>query len=329
MNFVTPSRKARFAQLGYLFKHTFTIFGRDLSIVRPIVKMIVYACVMLAAFSAGLVLILYQISGGGWLLFAGVVLFFYKFFYYNRVSLVLSRMVYVSATGGDPKAKKARQHLSGLHLQVFVLGLLDMLIAWIRRSKKKEGGIVKNLLFGGIAGLGDLVSHFLLPVFAVDKHSLRDSLGTLGTLKDNIPESLGGVFGIAIMGRIVSAVVSPLYAIGIIAGIGVGLLWGGHMPAGFSAGEIGAAYPIPDDWPLIGPHTVFSWLPLFCVLVLGTVLQAVLARIVDAIKVVYYTLFYTRINHADELAPDLREELEGYLKLEGDADKGDEPVPVQ
>lgn len=329
MNFVMPSRKARFAQLGYLFKHTFTIFGRDLSIVRPIIKMIVYACVMLAVFFTGLVFILYQRSGGGWLLFAGVVLFIYKFFYYNRVSLVLSRMVYVSATGGDPKAKKARQHLSGLRLQVFVLGLLDMVIAWIRRSKNKEDGFIKNMLLGGVAGLGDLVSHFLLPVFAVDKHSLRDSLGTLGTLKDNIPESLSGVFGIAIMGRVVSAVVSPLYTIGIIGGIVVGLLWGGHMPAGFAAGEIGKMLPIPDDWPLIGPHTVFNWLPLFCVLVLGTLLHAVLARIVDAIKVVYYTLFYARVNHAEELAPDIREDLEGYLKLEGDEADGDEPVPVQ
>lgn len=328
MNFVTPDRKARFAQLGYLFKHTFTIFGRDLSIMRPIVKMSIYACVMIAVLATALVFILYQISGGGWLLFASIILFIYKFFYYNRVSMILSRMVYVTATGGDAESKSARQHLSGLRRQVFVLGLLDMVIAWIRGSKDKEGGIIKNLLLGGIAGLGDLVSHFLLPVFAVDKHGVRDSLGTLRALKDNIPESLSGVFGIAVMGRVVSAVMAPLYAIGILGAIVVGLLWGGHMPTGFAAGEIGVLFPVPEDWPLIGPHTVFNWLPLFCVLVLGTLLQALLARVVDALKVVYYTLFYTRVNHADELAPDIRADLEGYLQLEDDGTEDNAPVPA-
>lgn len=58
-------------------------------------------------------------------------------------------------------------------------------------------------------------------------------------------------------------------------------------------------------------------------------LQAVLARIVDALKVVYYTLFYTRVNHADELAPDIRADLEGYLKLESGAAEGDAGVPAQ
>lgn len=247
MDFVTPSHKARLTQLGYLFKHTLTIFGRDLSIVRPIVKMIVYACAMLAVLFTGLVFVLYHHSGGGWLLFVGALLFAYKFFYYNRVSLVLSRMVYVTATGGDAQAQKARQQLTGLHRQVFVLGLLDMMIAWIRSSKNKQGGIVKNLLLGGIAGLGDLVSHFLLPVFAVDKHGLRDSLGTLRTLKNNIPDPLSDVFGIAIMGRLVAAIMSSLYVIGIVGGIALGLFWGGHMPAGFSGGEIGALLPVPDD----------------------------------------------------------------------------------
>lgn len=52
MKFVTPSRKLRFTQLGYLFQHMFTILGRNLSIARPIIKMSLYAVVMLCIFVA-------------------------------------------------------------------------------------------------------------------------------------------------------------------------------------------------------------------------------------------------------------------------------------
>src|SRR5699024_10653655 len=105
MNFVTPSRKARFAQLDYLFKHTFTIFVCDASIVRLISKMSLYACVMLCIFAAGLLCTLYERTGTGTLLMViGVLLNFYRYFYYSRVSLVLSRMVYISASEGEPTA---------------------------------------------------------------------------------------------------------------------------------------------------------------------------------------------------------------------------------
>lgn len=90
----------------------------------------------------------------------------------------------------------------------------------------------------------------------------------------------------------------------------------------FSFGELGKIFPISDDFPQIGPHTVFNWLPLCITVFLGLVVNAILARIVDALHTVYYTLFYTRVNHADELAADMRAELDGYLTL-GDAADGD------
>ena len=52
--------------------------------------------------------------------------------------------------------------------------------------------------------------------------------------------------------------------------------------------------------------------------------NAILARLVTAIKVIYFTLFYTRIAHADALTSDIRDELDGYLNLgDGDASVGD------
>lgn len=315
MDFVTPSRKARLAQLGYLFKHTFAIFGRHTSIVRPIVKMSIYAIVMLGIFAAAIGLIVAERTGGGWLLVLSFLLFLYKYFYYSKVNLVLSRMVYVSATGGDPTTHSARQHLAGLRRQVFVLGLLGMLTAWIRGKKDKDSSGLFNLLVAGVASLGDLVTHFLLPVFAVDRHGLRQSLGTLRTLKDNVPESLSGVFGLAILKRVVVTVLGLPWILGILGGMAAGLLWGGSLPQTFAAGALGELFPISNDFPLIGPDTVFNWLPLFVVVFIGLVANAILARIVDALHTVYYTLFYTRVHHAEKLAPQMRQELDPYLQL--------------
>ena len=72
--------------------------------------------------------------------------------------------------------------------------------------------------------------------------------------------------------------------------------------------------PVGDDFPLVGPYTVFNWLPLAVIVFFGLLVNAILARVVDALHTVYYTLFHARINHAGELAPDMRAELDGYLE---------------
>lgn len=77
---------------------------------------------------------------------------------------------------------------------------------------------------------------------------------------------------------------------------------------------------LPDTIPLIGPDTGLNLLPLFLFLGIGMILNAILGRIVDALKTVYYTLFYVRVNHADQLAPEMRAELDNYLQLDSGTD---------
>lgn len=80
-------------------------------------------------------------------------------------------------------------------------------------------------------------------------------------------------------------------------------------------------------FPLVGPYTVFNWLPLAVIVFFGLLVNAILARVVDALHTVYYTLFHARINHAGQLAPDMRAELDGYLKMEENA-AGSAPAAV-
>lgn len=326
MDFEKPARGARLKQLGFLLKHTFTIVGRNRALLTPLFVMWAYAAVMIVVFFAGLFLIFYGNNNSTWFLLAGALLFLYKFFFYNRAELTLSRLTHDTATGGTPTRAEARREISGLGSQVRTLALLDMAAAWVASRKKKEGGLMA-LLLGGIVEVWDLVNHFLLPAFAVDRLSLRDGITELKRLKDHVPETLAGVFGIDIMGGVIGTLMAPLYIVGALAGVGFGLLFGGGLPDAFAAGTLAEWFGDMPDLGMIGPDTVFNWLPAFIIVFLGFLLHALLARAVTAIKVVYFTLFYTRIMHPEALAPDMRADLEGYLDLD-EGEMASAPAPA-
>lgn len=114
MKFQEPNRRARLAQLGYLFKHSFTIVGRDTAIIAPVVRMIIYAAVMMLLFFIGIFLVFYGNGNSTWFLLAGALMFVYKFFYYSRAGLTLNRLVYETATDGKSTQKSSRKSLTGL-----------------------------------------------------------------------------------------------------------------------------------------------------------------------------------------------------------------------
>ncbi|HBP41448.1 MAG: hypothetical protein ACTJG4_11700 [Vreelandella alkaliphila] len=320
MDFEKPGLGAQFSQLGYLLKHTFTIIGRDTDILSPIIRMSVYAAFVVVLFFAGIAAIIVGMGGTGTLLLlAMVIVFVYKFFYYNHQELRLSRLVYDTACGRDATVQGARKELADVKGRARILGLIDMANVWVV-LKRGNGGLITRLILGALVEIWDLVNHFLLPVFAIDKLSFREGGERLHTLRDHVPETLVGVFGIDIMGNVVRTILGPLYLIAIILGIILGLASGGFMPTAFSAGSLGELFgSIPDGLPL-DEQTLFNWLPLFVLIFLAFIGNAILARLVTAIKVIYFTLFYTRIAHADALDSDIRDELDGYLNLgNGDA----------
>ena len=109
MDFEKPGMGAQFSQLGYLLKNTFTIIGRDKDILSPIIRMSVYAVLVVVLFFAGTAAIVAGMGGTGTLLLlAMVVAFIYKFFYYNHQELRLSRLVYDTACGRDATVQSAR-----------------------------------------------------------------------------------------------------------------------------------------------------------------------------------------------------------------------------
>lgn len=316
MKFEKPGIGDRMAQLGYLLKNTFTIFGRDRDILVPVFQMSLYAAVLVTLFFAGIAAIIVDRGGlSFWLLLIAFVLFVFKFFFYNRLELRLSRLVFDTASGRDATVNTVKNELAGMGSRTRILALLDMASVWIA-SQRGNGGFLTRLVLGAVVEIWDLVNHFLLPVFAIDKLGFKEGCERLTSLRNHVPETLAGVFGIDIMGGVLRSIMGPVYLVAGLGGVAAGLFFGAGLPASFSAGPLGDLFgTIPEALPF-NEQTLFNWLPVFVLIYFAFVGNAILARLVTVIKVVYFTLFYSRIAHAEALAPDIRQELDAYLNLE-------------
>lgn len=319
--FRKPGLSERFSQLGYLLKHTATIVGRDRDILAPVIRTILFSVVLVTVFFAAIAAFVADAGGPGTvLLLVWLVLGLYHFFYFNRQELALSWLVFETAAGRDRSFPEATDRADELAPQRRVLALIDMVAAWIawRRNTSEKSGLLTNLVLGAMTEGWDLVNHFLLPAFAVDGVSFRDAMGKLRATRENVPETLVGVFGIDVMGRVVATLMAPLNVLLILLGIAIGTWGSSAMPAAFEGGELGELLP-PEAFDYLPwtADTVFNWLPLFVCIFLGKLVSSAFKRVVTAVKVIYFTLFYTRVLHPDELAPDIRAELESFLTFGG------------
>ncbi|MCK0163016.1 hypothetical protein [Marinobacter sp. S6332] len=319
--FRKPSPGERFQQIGYLLKNTVTIIGRDTDIVGPFLRTAIYAVVMVTAFFGGIAAIALGAGGTGTLLLlASLAMFVYKYFYYTRQDMAQSWLVAETVRGRDAVPGDGRKRVRGVKSQARILGWVSMGFAFISsRAANGEGGglsaMVSRVLLSALSEVWDLAKHFLTPAVAIDECGLRDGVERMKSLKNSVPETLVGVFGIDIAGGAAGMLIAPVYVVLVMIAIALGFAVGDAIPA-FYAGDmrdmLGASTPF---W--MGDSALsFSWLPLLIALWLSKMLGAILARVVDSAKTIYFTLFYMRITHSDEIAPDIREELDTYLRIE-------------
>jgi len=315
-----PGIGERLGQLGYLLKHTFTIVGRDPGILRPWVRMAIYGMVMATLFFAGVFAIVVGARAfGGLLIAASALMFVYKFFYYVRQELRQSWLVSEALQGRTRSADEAKARVRELRPTYRRIALIDMLVAWIlsmARKSDKAGALVR-LLMRGLEEVWDLVNHYLLPTTAVDGCNVREGIGRMKVLKDNVPETLTGVFGIDIAARAVGTIMAPIYFLLVLGAIALGL-WVGDSVAAFHFGDIREMLGDDVDADFLPEVMHFSWLPLLIALWFGKLGSVVLERVTTSVKVIYYSIFYMRITHIESIVPEIRGELDSYLRMEAE-----------
>lgn len=312
-----PGFKERLTQLGYLLKHTFTLIGRDPGIIRPWIRMTVYGLIMTAVFFFGILAITLESGGTGTLLLlAAVSMYFYKHFYYTRQEMRQSWLVSETLQGRQGGASDAGTRIAQLKPIARRIAWMDILVAWainMAQRSAKAGALVR-MFMKGIEEVWDLLNHYLLPSAVVDGLDVGEGVSRMKTLQDNVPETLAGVFGIDIASRAVGAIMGPVYFVLILLALGLGLWVGESLPA-FYAGDIRSMLNGVDaEWLPATLH--FSWLPLFLAIWMGKMGSVVLERMTTSVKVIYFSIFYMRITHREDIIPEIRGDLDGYLKME-------------
>ncbi|MFW5927041.1 MAG: hypothetical protein ACOCSR_03230, partial [Wenzhouxiangella sp.] len=124
-----------------------------------------------------------------------------------------------------------------------------------------------------------------------------------------------------IAARAVGTIMGPVYFLLIVGAIALGLWSGDGVPA-FHAGDLRDLFDNAEVDFL--PDTMhFSLLPLLIALWLGKLGSVVLERVTTSVKVIYFSIFYMRITHSEEIIPEIRDELDAYLRMEAE-----DPEPV-
>lgn len=304
-SFDSLSFKNRSKAILNLIKNTFTIIGRDKDIVAPWIRMAIYNLVMVTAFFTAWLGYEYDFSAVtiGWLSALSILLFLYKHFYHNRQEIRMSWTVYETIIGNAPSYKGAKTASKKVKSQTRKLAWMDIGMGLAKNAKSNEGGLVNkliNVFIEGIEEVWDLINHYLLPSVAVDNVDISPGIKKMKKLKDQVPETLLGVFGIDFLGDVVKQITRPIYTgLTIIAGL---LMY-------FAAGYL-PSYEVPDF------SFTLSLVPLIVALFIGKLFKNLLERTVTSIKVIYFTIFYTKITHPDRIADEMQEELLTYLKLD-------------
>jgi hypothetical protein len=313
----------RLSRIGYLLKHTGTVVGRDADIVTPWAWMIVYAVVMVTAFFVGVIgafLGSFSLWGPGFGL--AVLMFLYKYFFYNYREMGQSWLVYETICGRDRSYAEAKTAAKERKSGVRKLAGLDMLMAYLMSQRGEGGGWgqkLVNLFLSGLQEVWDLVNHYMLPAIAIDRLTLTDGVKKMRDLRDQVPETLVGVFGIDFIGRVVGQVTGIFY-------VGLVLVAGGAMYLGGEALPEAFTFTFQEN-PIGSGPLMLNVLPLIIGVYVAKLAGAIFERTITSIKVIYFTIFYTQITHRDRIAEGLQDQLVSYLKMEEQPAEETAPAP--
>ena len=304
--FQKKSFHERLKDTGFLLKNSFKVVGMNFDIVKPTVRMAVFSAVMiiLIFFSVFTFLLQEYVGVGiGVLLFTLIILVPYRFFYNMRQKANQSWMTYTTIIGRPVSYHEAKEYTKTQKGKLRMIAFVDLLIAYAgsRRGQRKGlSGVLINLFLTALVEVWDLLSHYMLPAVVIEQKNLRDIIPELKALRNNVPATLVGVFGLDFAGKIVGTLLFPIYLIIIGAGVGIGKWFSDVLPA----------ETVITIWGV-----TFSLLPVVVMLFFTILIASIIRRIVESTKVIYFTIFYTALTRPGQISPVMRSELTHYLLM--------------
>jgi len=302
--------KNRIKDTGFLIRHSFTIIGKDEDIKTPMIKMGILTTILRIIFFLSLLTILtiqshqnvglIALSVLIWLIMA-VILIPIRFFYDVRQKGNLCWVVYNTLCGTDISYRDAVHHTKSQKNKLRALGFGELALAY-SRTFKKDTGILINLFLGFLTEVWDLLSHFMLPSVVIEEKKLKEIAPDLKSLKENVPASLTGVFGLDFAGDAVKQLLLGAAFLLTLLSVAAGWLL-------TFVSDAGAINLFANEGLSI------SWIPTYITLFLMALVFGIVGKLVESIKIIYFTVFYTSIKQPQNISEEMRADLTHYLTL--------------
>ncbi len=288
----------------YLLKNTFTVVPKDEDIKKPTTRMTLLTFLIITINFYAFYTFLSGnnvITGIAALLFNFFILLPFRVFFDVRNKADQSWITYNAIIGKDVSQDQAHEHTGQRKSTLRKMAGIDLAMK-IAKSQQGEAkgitGVLLNLFLAALTEAWDLVIHFLMPAVIVEEKGIKEVLPRIKSLKENVPASLTGVFGIDFAGHVVSSILWPIYILFLLIGIGIGTL-------------------IPANTVTVFGFT-FSWIPVLIMLYIVILAGSIVKEITESVKVIYFTIFYTSITRPQKMSADIRKEMTNYLKMEKD-----------
>lgn len=296
--------KQRLKETAYLFKYSFTIIGKDKDIKTPAIHMALFSAILPTILFASILSFFLPVTPLPGILGILVFLFLliFKRFYVVRQKADLSWLVYNTLAGKDISYKDAHNHTKQSKGTLRIMAIVEVIVDYLTSSGGDEGGIlnmIKQILLKALEEVWDLLSHFMIPAVAIENKHFKDIVPELKSLKNNVPATLSGVFGIDFAGDIVRTLLFPVYLIFLAISVGIG-----YLVAIFTESTI-----------ITIAGFSFSWVPVLAMLYIIILIGGAIKVIVEGIKTIYFTIFYTSILRPNEIQESMRDKITNYLLM--------------
>lgn len=244
---------------------------------------------------------------GSWL-----ALKIYLFYYTEKIKAAQCWLTYNTIKNNDISLAEALSKAEQSRITLFLIALVELALrsnqSSNQRSHYRNGPVslsptvifswVKSLLLSALEEVWDLAKHYLLPAVLIEGRSVSNVAEPLKSLRNNVPETLVGVFGIDFIGRAFKLPALLICAVVMMLAVGFAYVVAPLVPESLLFGKNGN----PIVWGTINLGLLVSF-TVFNLVSVAT----------DTVKTIYFTVFYTILNRPDDLDPKKREELTEFL----------------
>jgi len=291
----------KFQDTLFLLKNTYSLLGRNPALLKPVTQIILVSLILSTLFWGSILslfLVTQTVAVGLVGILIAFILYFWSFFYFTELKLRLSWLACTTSCGTKPAFEQSQRMADSVGDKIRLIAFIDMFFKYLGslRNTEEQGiweaikSFLINLIIEGALEIWDLVNHYLIPAIAIDRLPLKAAVVQIKDLQNHVPSVLMGVFGIDFVGDVLAWIVGPMY--GILIAIAFGVVYLLHIT---------------------NPQVMATIIILL--IYIGVISHQILTAIVEATKIIYFTLFYTVLRHPDQLDSDMKQKANAFLKF--------------